>query len=275
MNMELHNTEKEKHIFSKLIYIRDEYSKIELNYEFLIQEAIKHKTIYEKFKDPINYDNISSNLTEYIIEYQEKKISSILNIKEFIEVKLYTFEIQLQYFLKCLGDVKDDYKELNNFILKDNHYIFILSYHEKITELIKVFYDKISEINLPKSQEFNPKYNRDILPHKQIDNYFLDNIKNVERLCLILINYQQKYLSLLFPETDVNQKYEEYQITKNQFHLDINKIIDKIDTFYKLFSQNYLNGTFKTKINPYTDVFPLLFIFKKIIKMKQEFMSLL
>ena len=41
--MSIPSTENEKLIFSKLVYLRDEYSKIEFNYEFLIQEAIKYK----------------------------------------------------------------------------------------------------------------------------------------------------------------------------------------------------------------------------------------
>jgi hypothetical protein len=274
--METHNGEQEKLIFSKLTYIRDEYSKIEFNYEFLIHEAMHHKTIYEKCNIPINYDNISTNFTEYMIEYQEKKIKSIVNIKEFIEVKLYSFEIQLQYFLRCLTNIKDDYKELNNFILKDNHYNFITFYSEKFQELNKQFYDRIAQIDLHRLQkDLSPKYSRSILPHKQIDNYFLDNIKNLERLNLIKLNYQQKYLSLLFPENNQIEKYEEYQLKKNEFMTDVTKIIEKIDTFFEIIKKCYLNGTFRVKININTDVFPILFILKKNIKLKQEFVSLM
>ena len=255
--MSIPSTENEKLIFSKLVYLRDEYSKIEFNYEFLIQEAIKYKNIYENLKESINY--------------QEKKLKWTIDFKEFIEIKIYTFEIQLQYFIKFVEEIKDDYKKMDNFNLKDNHYIFVLNYVEKIQNINKNFYDKIKEINLPKDYiKYNPKYNRDILPHKQIDNYFLDNIKKLERLELIKINYSQKYFDLLFNEYSIENQ-EEYQNKRNQFVSDVNKIISNLNTFFELLKTNYVNGGFKTKINPYSNSFPILFIIKKNIKLTKEF----
>ena len=85
------NIEGEQLIFLKLTYIKDEYSKIEFNSAFLIQEAIKFKNLYERFSKPTIYDYIITNLDECMVDYQKKKIKITNDIKEFIEIKLYTF----------------------------------------------------------------------------------------------------------------------------------------------------------------------------------------
>ena len=271
------STENEKLIFSKLIFIRDEYSKIEFNYKFLIQEAIKFKNIYDNLvkKSTNNNNNNTPINNEYLIKCQEI-LKWTNNFKEFIEVKLYTFELQFQYFMKIIEELKDDYKKLDDFNLKDNYYVFVLNYIEKIQEIIKNYYDKIKEINLPVEYiiVINHQFNRNILPHKHIDDYFLNNIKKLERLELIKISYRQKYFDLLFNEYSI-EKEEEYQIKKHQFISDVNKILQNLDIFYDLLKNNYIKGVFKTKLNDYTNSYPIFFIIQKNIKLIKDFTEFL
>jgi hypothetical protein len=173
-------------IYKKILFMRDEFSKLDFNFNILEED------IYQLCNDNIKF-NLTYDINE--IEHIKQKIAY------FVKVKLYTYDIQIKLFCKTLKIIQNDFIFLKNINIKLNYVKIIDYYQESIFNIKYNFKNSIKKLintvpDLIKSfiSDYKECYDITSLPHRFIDETCLNNILYIGKLNLLYINTYDYFL---------------------------------------------------------------------------------
>jgi hypothetical protein len=255
----------------KLLYIRDEFAKIEFNFESLINEITNLE------KDKNLYDNLSKidcelpNKDIYFKELSKKQLELNDKIVEFIRIKIPTFSVQLDYVYKCLIEVQNDYSTLDILFIKQLHISIVNNYVMSIVKIKNILKTNIDNFKIDPNLYKNipARYERNSLPHKQIDDTILYKIMLLEKISIFQYSIKEQYFDLFLNSESMN--FEEYEIKKNELNQSVFSILYKIDELYTIFQTEYDLKNLNPDQNQNKNLFSIRFLIRKILYIKKCF----